>query len=166
MGTLNHALLIFVLGTTLYAQDEVRFSPKGGAQDLVVRAIDSAKTEICLAAYQLTNPAIGIALARAAKRGVSLRIVVDRTQPKARASLLPALKQAKIPVRVDRRHKIMHHKVVIIDGRHLVTGSFNFSTSAELVNAENCVLLRDSTLVNEFRRDFQTHWQHAEPFSP
>jgi len=45
---------------------EVGFSPKGGAEALVLRVIDSAKTDIKALSYSFTSPRVVAALLRAA----------------------------------------------------------------------------------------------------
>jgi phosphatidylserine/phosphatidylglycerophosphate/cardiolipin synthase-like enzyme len=56
---------------------EVGFSPKGGAEALVLRVIDSAKTDIKALSYSFTSPRVVAALLRAAKRGVAVSLVAD-----------------------------------------------------------------------------------------
>ena len=53
------------------------FSPKGGAEALVLRVIDSAKTDIKALSYSFTSPRVVAALLRAAKRGVAVSLVAD-----------------------------------------------------------------------------------------
>ncbi len=63
---------------------------------------------------------------------------------------------------VDRRHVIAHNKVIIVDGITVCTGSFNFSTAAEYVNAENVVILYDKVLAQKYADNWQLHRGHSE----
>lgn len=56
---------------------EVGFSPKGGAEALVLRVIDSAKSDIKALSYSFTSPRVVAALLRASKRGVAVSLVAD-----------------------------------------------------------------------------------------
>ena len=47
-----------------------------------------------------------------------------------------------IPVRIDVKRAIAHNKVMVIDGKMVITGSFNFTKSAEENNAENLLVIR------------------------
>ena len=56
---------------------EFGFSPDEGAERLVLRVIDSARSEIRLMAYSFTSVPVTQALLAARKRGVDVALVVD-----------------------------------------------------------------------------------------
>ncbi len=56
---------------------KVGFSPEGSASALVLDTINSAESSIRMMAYSFTDPDVMHALAKAKKRGVDVRIVVD-----------------------------------------------------------------------------------------
>ncbi|QLS68031.1 phospholipase D-like domain-containing protein [Citrobacter sp. RHBSTW-00881] len=58
----------------------VGFSPEGSAQKAILDLINSAQQEIRMAAYSFTSPVIAKALINAHRRGVDVRIVVDKGQ--------------------------------------------------------------------------------------
>src|ERR1035437_7092396 len=58
---------------------EVAFSPNGGATDLVIKVIHSAKTSIRVLAYSFTSAPIAQALVEAHKHGVDVQVVVDKS---------------------------------------------------------------------------------------
>ena len=60
------------------------------------------------------------------------------------------LTHADIPVLIDAKHAIAHNKVMIIDGKTVITGSFNFTKAAEEQNAESLVIIKDSSLANKY----------------
>ena len=63
---------------------------------------------------------------------------------------------------IDAEHAIAHNKVMIIDQRTLLTGSFNFTNQAEHENAENLLVLKGhADLVHAYRENFQAHKAHA-----
>jgi phosphatidylserine/phosphatidylglycerophosphate/cardiolipin synthase-like enzyme len=49
----------------------------------------------------------------------------------------------------------MHHKVIVIDDETVITGSFNFSASADKSNDENVVILRNPDIARRFADEFQ-----------
>ena len=67
-----------------------------------------------------------------------------------------------IDVRLDGNPKSMHHKVIIIDGRIVATGSYNFSKSARTRNDENTLILHDSKIADVFLDEFERVWELAE----
>lgn len=65
---------------------KVGFSPEGSASALVLDTINSAESSIRMMAYSFTDPDVMHALAKAKKRGVDVRIVVDDKGNTNRAS--------------------------------------------------------------------------------
>jgi len=140
----------------------VYFSPRGGAQDALVQRIDQARESICVLAYSFTSAPVATALIRAQRRGVQIQAILDRSQRKARSSKGQALAAAGAGVYIDARHAIAHNKVMVIDGRTVVTGSFNFTKNAELKNAENLLILDSPELARLYREEWEKHWWHSK----
>jgi phosphatidylserine/phosphatidylglycerophosphate/cardiolipin synthase-like enzyme len=132
------------------------FSPDQGATDLVVRTIGEARRTIRVAAYSFTSRPIAAALADAEARGVDVRAVLDKSQRKAHARVGPYLKAHGVAVRFNDRFAIMHDKFMIIDGKALELGSFNYTKAAEEKNAENVLVVHNSRRVV---RDYEGQWE-------
>lgn len=148
------------------ASTEVGFSP-GNAESLVVQTIEAAKSSILVAAYSFTSKPIAKALLQAHKRGVSIRVVVDKSQKKERYTSATFLSNVGIPVRVDSHYAIMHNKFMVVDERTVETGSFNYSAAAATRNAENVIVIRENpTVANVYQREWQRLWRESEPYSP
>lgn len=130
----------------LFIQWQVFFSPNGGAENAIVRNIDSARTQVLVQAYSFTSSPIAEALIRAKARGCDVRAVIDKGQRKASGSKWLSLAMHGIPITFDLSVKIQHSKVIILDSVKVITGSYNFSKAAERSNAENLLILRDSLL--------------------
>lgn len=142
---------------------EVHFSPDGGCELAIVDEIGTAKVSVHVLAYNFTSAKIADALIQAKHRGVEVRVVVDKSMPAERNSVLEALLKTGVKVRVDHKHQIAHNKVILVDGVDVETGSFNFTSNAEANNAENALILRDvPELVAAYELDFEKHWDHAE----
>ena len=150
--------IIFQVTLTLAsgADVEVYFSPNGGATDAVVGEINRAQREILIQAYTFTSVPIASALVTAKKRGIKVEAILDKSNIKQGYSSMTFLENASIPVYIDDRVKIAHSKIMIIDGKEIITGSFNFTMSAECHNAENLVILRnDPALVIKYMANFR-----------
>jgi phosphatidylserine/phosphatidylglycerophosphate/cardiolipin synthase-like enzyme len=157
---------------TLPAQGtvEVAFSPNGGCTAATVRFINEAKASIRLAAYGLTSNPIGKALVEAKKRGVDVRVVVDkehngkRDNPNSVANFLAA---NGIPVRVDTAVKIQHNKFLIVDTQAVQNGSFNFTAAAQTSNAENIIIHRGfPELAHQFSARWDRLWDESNNYRP
>ena len=52
----------------------------------------------------------------------------------------------------------MHHKFAVVDGKVLLSGSFNYTRAAVLENRENVVVHRSRRLVQQFLKEFERLW--------
>ena len=146
---------------------EVGFSPDMGATDLVVKAISEGQKTIRVAAYSFTSKPIAQALLEAHKRGVDVRVVVDKSQARARYTSASFLANVGIPTRIDYRYAIMHNKFMVIDDTNVETGSFNFTSAAEHKNAENVMVLRnDPAVVKQYAEEWMRLWEESKPLEP
>lgn len=143
------------------------FSPHGGyekgAADCVtevVRQVANAKKTIYVRAYGFSSQPIGEALATAAKRGVSVRVICDRSVRSANGSIVPACQAAGCEVVFDENHPISHSKVMVIDAQTSLVGSYNWTGQAER-NAETMLVIHDRDLAKSLIRDWEHHREHS-----
>jgi phosphatidylserine/phosphatidylglycerophosphate/cardiolipin synthase-like enzyme len=139
----------------------VFFTPPSGAGKALVQWIDDARQEVLVQAYGFTHNAIAQALLRAHLRGVRVAVLLDQKSSSTNRYVIELLQGSRIDVRFDGEHAIAHNKVMVIDQRVVVTGSFNFTNSADSRNAENLLILDSSGLANRYRANWQEHWTHA-----
>lgn len=145
----------------------VYFSPNGGCTKAIVEQLQSAKQSIKVLAYRLTSHPIEDALLAASKRGVVVSLVLDGAQQSERASDATYISEHGLSVLIDRVHAIAHNKVIIVDDGEVITGSFNFTNDAELVNAENLVIVQGKPkIAQSYLKDFERHVAHAVPYRP
>lgn len=143
----------------------VFFTPPTGAAKGLIRYLDAAKKNIQVMAYSFTYLDIAEALARAAQRGVEVQVIQDGPTAMNNSEVIAALLKGGVVVRGDKAHRIAHNKVMIIDGEIVVTGSYNFTNSAEKSNAENMIVLRSTALAQQYSKNFITHWEHSYPIT-
>lgn len=139
------------------------FSPEGGCTDAIVRELGHARHEILVLAYSFSSKAIAQALVDAKKRGVRVEVVLDHSNEQEPYSDLPQFVEHGLAPLVDAKHAIAHNKVMILDRKTLLTGSFNFTHQAETHNAENLLVLKGHPeLVEHYRKNFEAHKSHAQ----
>lgn len=146
-------------------QAQVYFSPRGGAQDAIVAEIAHAKESIFVQADSFTSEPIVKALIQAHLRGVKVEIILDKSQRTDPRSGTAAVREAGIHTLIDSRHAIAHSKVMIIDESLVVSGSFNFTKSAEEKNAENLLIVRSPELAKLYLENWQKHRGHSDSSS-
>jgi len=160
------SLLLWSTGSLAQAGSiRVYFSPNGGCTDAILSEINQAKTEILLQSYSFTSQPIARALIRAKQRGVRISAVLDKSNRSQKYSAATFLKNMEIPVFIDDKHAIARNKIMIIDNRVVITGSFKFTAAAENKNAENLLILDDlPDLTRAYRENFQNQLRHAVPY--
>src|SRR5438876_1120299 len=118
----------------------VYFSPSGGAMAALLAEIGSARQSIDVQGYLLTSKRLAEALKAANRRGVKVRIILDKRNLGAFYSRAAILSGSGIPIWRDGQHKDAHNKIMLIDGHIIITGSFNFTDQSEDQNAENLLI--------------------------
>lgn len=152
---------------------EYAFSPNDGAEQLVLKVINSSQKELRVMAYSLTAAPVIRALIAAKKRGVDVAVLADHKQNvdadhsgKGRAAL-SALVNAGVEVRTIRAYAIYHQKVILRDGVTLETGSYNFSAAAAKSNSENVLVLwHNPQAVAGYRQRFEHDWRLGMEYRP
>lgn len=142
---------------------EVYFSPNGGVRQRLVRAIEDSHKSIDIAVYNFTASELAEALYAAKARGVRIRVLTDQERAQTGGSGIRGLRLNGVPVRAlgVPEQSLMHHKFAVFDERIVVTGSYNWTNSAEHVNYENVIVLDDPGVVNRFRQEFHRLWREA-----
>ena len=139
----------------------VCFSPNGGCTDAIIKSLDEAKQMVLVQAYSFTSAPIAKAVVEAHKRGVKVQVILDKSQRTEKYSSADFLAHAGVPVLIDEKHKIAHNKVMIIDSQTVITGSFNFTKSAEEGNAENLLIIHSKELAAKYAANWRVHAEHS-----
>ncbi len=134
-------------------------------QDLIVNAIRGTRRRLLIQAYSFTSKPIAEAVTQAHKRGVDVRVIVDKSQVSERYTSATFLKHAGIPVVIDTKPAIAHNKVMVFDDQAVFTGSFNFTKSAEERNAENGMLIRgDAAVVKAYTDNWNARYRQSSAY--
>jgi phosphatidylserine/phosphatidylglycerophosphate/cardiolipin synthase-like enzyme len=147
---------------------QAAFSPEDNIEGLITEAIDGARKQVLVQAYLLTSKPIAQALKAALRRGLDVRVLADAGQlPKS--SQVPELAAAGIPVWLETAYQNAHNKVIVIDAASadatVITGSYNFTWSAQHKNAENVLIARrNPSLAARFALNWERHRSDATPY--
>jgi len=150
---------------------QVAFTPWDDAESLLIDAVDQARQQILMQAYVMTSQKIAASLVAAKMRGVDVRVLADALQHRqTSSSLLDRLVRAGIPVWLETKYRSAHNKVMVIDANDVdpvvISGSFNFTWSAQHRNAENLLLLRGNpALVSQYVLNWERHWRDATSYT-
>jgi phosphatidylserine/phosphatidylglycerophosphate/cardiolipin synthase-like enzyme len=154
-------LIIMLLGAVnicVAGDIKVYFSPNGGCQQAVISEIKKAAHTIDIAMYYLSSRDIAQALVKARENNVRVRIVLDQGQEIEPASKSSYFIKHGFDIRYHLGFGLMHNKFAIIDGRTLITGSFNWTLTAEERNEENLLIITDESTIEKYENRFNYLW--------
>ena len=142
-------------------QAQVYFSPGSGANAALVARITAARRSVVFLAFSYTSPTIGAAMVGRTAAGVSVRGVFERRGARAASSQIEPLRAAGAAVLDDSNCYNLHHKLMVIDGRYVVVGSYNFTGNAETQNDEHLLIIDDPVLARAFTAEFDRVYAQA-----
>ncbi len=150
------------------------FTPWMDPVPAIVERIDGARKSVEVMCFVFSSQDIAEALIRAHRRGVKVRVLLDNLfsgdGSTARWKYVPfkELRKAGIEVKFDDEDSKFHHKVVIIDGKTVMVGSFNLSVSAVEDNNENLLIIDSAEVGKEYQQEFARWWKYysGDPGKP
>lgn len=142
---------------------ESYFSPSDKTADQIIDRINKANHEIDVAMLIFTRWELRDALADAARRGVSVKLLIEKEEESEEA--IGIMRNAGAVIYLDREQTQMHHKYAIIDEGYTdsenitITGSKNWTYFGDTFNDENTLIINDQEIANIFRQEFQARWE-------
>jgi phosphatidylserine/phosphatidylglycerophosphate/cardiolipin synthase-like enzyme len=121
-------------------------------EHVVLRELKQARDSVLIEAYGFTSWEIA-ELLDSLKDSVSIAILLDKSNRYSSSSMLKWLQSKKVNIWIDENVHIAHNKVIIIDGRTVLTGSYNWTESAKK-NAENLLVINDSAVVAAYSQNW------------
>ena len=142
---------------------EVYFSPDDGVADRIFAVLNEAEESIYFMAFSFTTDEFGEIIREQAENGLTVAGVMEEEQVKSNIGTeYDPFKQAELDVFIDGNEGQMHHKTMIVDGQIVITGSYNFSRSAEIRNDENVIIIYNEIIADFFSKEFQRVYGQAQ----
>lgn len=142
----------------------VYFSPRTDCRKLVIEQIRMAQQQIHVQAYSFDSDKIAKALVDAHRRGVRVVVILD-AEKADKKSEMGFLTKRGIDTYIDASHEKAHSKIILIDGKTVLTGSFNLSDAEEEGTADNLVLITNKPqLLAAYEQNFEEHFSHAKKY--
>jgi phosphatidylserine/phosphatidylglycerophosphate/cardiolipin synthase-like enzyme len=137
-------------------QVETYFSPDDSVAARLVALLQGAQESIYFMAFSFTSDEIAQVMRERASTGLIVSGVMDDSQVKSnQGSEFDPFIQAGLTVRRDGNPGLMHHKVIIIDRSIVITGSYNFTASAEDRNDENVIIFFSPQIAELYLAEFE-----------
>jgi phosphatidylserine/phosphatidylglycerophosphate/cardiolipin synthase-like enzyme len=139
------------------------FAPEDGVLDRILELVEGAGESIRFMAFSFTDDRLGEALKQQSKAGIEIQGVFEARGSDTEYSEYGRLSRARPPLDVltDGNPYILHHKVMIVDDKIVILGSFNFSESANELNDENVLIIYDDDVAALYRAEFERMYQRA-----
>ena len=136
-----------------------------GSEDSTINEINyylnNAKQNIVMMTFSFTHDDMGDILVEKISQGVTVANLFEKRGSMTEYSELPRLYCAGAHVRQDGNPGSKHHKVIIIDGEIVITGSLNFTQNATQKNDENVVIIYDPQIAESYIHEFERLWYDA-----
>ena len=139
----------------------IYFASEGDVIGQINAALAGAQHTIRFMTFSFTVDTIAQTLMSRAADGVDVAGIFERTGSQTQFSKLTPLFCAGLSVRQDGNPFVLHHKVFIVDGTTVLTGSFNVSANATDSNDENLIRISDSDLAAQYLAEFDRRWAEA-----
>ena len=130
-------------------------------EDAIIPVVNSATRTIRFLAFSFTDFPLANAMIIRSQNGVDVAGVFDKTQSGGQGAEIGTLLCAQVPVRQDGNPQFMHNKTIVVDERYVITGSLNYSTSAETSNDENVIIIDNPDIAKLYMQDFERVWALA-----
>lgn len=136
-------------------QVQVHFSPKDTCAKYLKAVINSANNDLTFGIYTFTDNSIATPILNKFNAGIKVRGIMDVfSQSYTPYSTLATPLGSNLVNYTGSG--LYHSKLMVVDAlqgssdAQVLTGSFNWSTSAQTVNDENILILHDSAIANQY----------------
>jgi phosphatidylserine/phosphatidylglycerophosphate/cardiolipin synthase-like enzyme len=151
-------------------QVEVLFSPDDLVLDRLTKLVSEAQQSIYFLSHAFASEDLGKTIRAKATEGVTVAGVLEFDQvdptladPESRAvAELDLFREAGLDIRLERGPELMNHKIMIIDEKIVVLGSYDFTNRAENENDENVLIIYDERVAQKFMEEFQRVQSRAQ----
>ena len=141
------------------------FSPSDKTTNGILRALESAESEIYFSLLTFTKNEIRDLLLKKQEEGVEIRGIINNINDNG--GEYSTLRENGIAVQASEQGFIHHHKYAIIDpgteNAALLIGSHNWTQKAEDTNDENLLVLFEEDLSLIFLEEFMARWCENDP---
>ena len=137
---------------------QVYFSPGDDCPQIIINQLERASRSIDICVFTITDNRIADAIRDAFVRGIAVRVISDNDKSLDPGSDIERLKGLGVPIRIDQTQHHMHHKYAVFDQKTTLTGSYNWTRSADKHNDENFVITSDPTINRAYSGHFERLW--------
>jgi len=135
---------------------ECYFAPEDHVLRHIMDEVAGATAAIDIMAFAFTSTDLAKAVVERIEHGVAVRGLFDERGAASEYSRDDYLAEHGARVFMDQNPYTMHNKVIIIDSDTVITGSYNFTQSAETKNDENELIIHSPAIAGRYRAEFES----------
>jgi phosphatidylserine/phosphatidylglycerophosphate/cardiolipin synthase-like enzyme len=135
---------------------ECYFAPEDHVLREIMDEVAGAIEAIDIMAFAFTSTDLAKAVVKRIEHGVAVRGLFDTRGAGSEYSRDDYLAEHGARVFLDQNPYTMHNKVIIIDSDTVITGSYNFTQSAETKNDENALIIHSPAIAGRYRAEFES----------
>jgi phosphatidylserine/phosphatidylglycerophosphate/cardiolipin synthase-like enzyme len=140
---------------------QVLFASEDEVMSHLIPRIQAAGQRIRFMAFSFTHDELEAVLLARARAGVDVQGIFEARGSELEFSALRGLYCAGLAVRQDGNRGVLHHKVIVVDDKLVITGSLNFTASGDESNDENVVVLSNPEIAAMYLQEFERRWAEA-----
>jgi phosphatidylserine/phosphatidylglycerophosphate/cardiolipin synthase-like enzyme len=145
----------------------VIFTPEDSAlENVIIPFVQGAESSVYFMAFSFTDYPLADAMIQRKLRDLDVAGVFETFGSTTESAELRTLFCGEVPVRQDGNRGFLHHKVIIVDERYVITGSLNFSTRAETTNDENVIIIDNADIARLYIEEFERVWDLGKDPDP
>lgn len=129
------------------------FCPEDSCAAHVKEELKKAQESVYFMTFSFTHEGIANILLLKHLDGITIKGVMEARQV-TKYSQFKRLEYQGVDVVKDGNKNNMHHKVFIIDGRTVITGSFNPTNGGDKRNDENLLIIENEEIAERFLEEF------------
>ncbi len=141
-----------------------------GAEDDVIDHISpivqASEKSVRFMAYSFTHDTLGDAVIDRFEQGKDVMGIFELRGSETEYSELGRMYDLGMQVRQDGNSRTFHFKNFVLDENTVMTGSFNYSESADESNDENVLLLGNETIAQLYMEEFERRWEEGSDYEP
>ncbi len=159
-GLLASAFIFLSIQPGLASDIQTYYGPEDHLESHMIFLYQNAEKSIYIACFNMTSKSITRTLISARKKGIDVRIITDygELENEHARKAIHSLRQAGIPIKVNRHEGLMHIKQVIIDDQINTSGSYNQTWNANTLNDERLDVVTDPSNTRKAREKFLSMW--------
>ena len=142
--------------------NQVFFSPGTDCLNAIVSNIRNAKKSVKICVFTISDNRIVSAIESLKYKDVEVKIITDNDKQYDRGSDIIYLTEKGYNIKIDLTDAHMHHKFAVIDERITITGSYNWTRSAEKYNHENVLITDNQEITKPYLKEFEKLWKNMK----